>query len=277
MRYAIISDVHSNLEALTAVMSHLEAMPIDGVLCLGDLVGYHADHDACVQLLRAKKVTTLRGNHDRAAVGVIEPYDFSQSARHAVLWTRRTMSTETRDFLASLPTSMTLDDCVLVHAGLYPVPNDKTRIANRGVAEKHLDALVNEGYPAKVCFFGHTHKAIAYERAGGATVTRQTSHLRLEDGAYYLVNPGTVGQPRDGDRDASFAIFDTAARTIAWHTVPFDFQKTLEKAERAGALLDPASLATNQTRLGRARRLATRARRFARVVLSDAKELLRNA
>ncbi|HEY2513137.1 MAG TPA: metallophosphoesterase family protein, partial [Polyangiaceae bacterium] len=263
---------------LTAVMAHLESMPIDRVLCLGDLVGYHADHDACVQLLRAKGVITLRGNHDRAAVGAIEPYDFSKSARHAVLWTRRTMSQETRDFLASLPTLMSLDDCVLVHAGLYPVPNDKTRIANRGVAERHLDALVNEGYPANVCFFGHTHKAIAYERAGEATVTRQTSHLQLEDGAHYLVNPGTVGQPRDGDRDASFAVFDTAARTIAWHAVAFDFRKTLEKAERAGALVNPAepgSLAPRPARLERARRLATRVRRFARVVLSDAKGILR--
>jgi predicted phosphodiesterase len=271
MRCAVISDVHSNLEALTAVMDRIDALCIDRIFCLGDVVGYHADHEACVRMVRKRCHLCIQGNHDRAAIGAIEPYDFGRVGRHAVLWTRRTLSSESRAFLASLPRFLSTPDCILTHAGLYPEPNDRTRIVSREAAERHLDALAFDGYPSPVCFFGHTHKALAYERSGGATVTRLAEVVRLQPAAFYLVNPGTAGQPRDDDRDASFAVYDTEARTVAWERVPFDRDTTLAKARRAGALVDADTLAAPSHPWARAGRLAARVRRVARMTVSEAR------
>lgn len=271
MRLAIISDIHSNLEALTAVLARIDALSIDRIFCLGDVVGYHADHDACVRIVRERCDLCIRGNHDRAAIGEIEPYDFGRVGRHAVLWTRRTMSSDSRAFLASLPRFLSTPDCLLTHAGLYPEPNDRTRISSREFAERHLDALAFDGYASPVCFFGHTHKALAYERSGGATVTRIAEIVRFQPEAYYLVNPGTAGQPRDDDRDASFAVYDTVARTVAWETVPFDRETTLAKARRAGSLVEVDALRADRHPWARAGRLAARVRRVARMTLSEAR------
>jgi predicted phosphodiesterase len=271
MRFAVISDVHSNIEALTAVFARIDTRSVDRVYCLGDVVGYHADHDACVRMVRERCAVCIRGNHDRAALGEIEPYDFGRVGRHAVLWTRRTMSSDSRAFLASLPRFLSTPECVLTHAGLYPEPNDRTRITSREAAERHLDALAFDGYESPICFFGHTHKALAYERSQGATVTRLAEVVRLEHEAFYLVNPGTAGQPRDGDRDASFAVYDTGARTIAWETVPFDRETTLAKARRAGALVEAEALDVTSAPWTRVGRLAARVRRVARMTVSEAR------
>jgi predicted phosphodiesterase len=275
VRYAILSDVHANLEALTAVFARIDALSIDQVVCLGDVVGYHADHDACVRLIRERCAVCIQGNHDRAAIGVTEPYDFSLVARHAALWTRRTMSAESRAFLASLPRSHATGDFVLTHAGLYPMPNDRTRIASLEGARRHLDALAFDGYPSRICFFGHTHKALAYERSRGATVTRRAEVVTVDGDAFYLVNPGTAGQPRDDDRDASFAVYDTDARahtrTIQWEVVPFDRETTLAKARAAGALVEEASLAQSAAPRARLGRLAARVSRVARVTFTEAR------
>ncbi len=271
MRCAVISDIHANLEALTAVMDRIDALSIDRIFCLGDIVGYHADHDACVRLVRERCAVCIQGNHDRVALGLAEPYDFARSGRHAALWTRETMSSESRAFLASLPRSVSTEDFVLTHAGLYPMPNDRTRIGSREAAERHLDALAFDGYPSRICFFGHTHKALAYERSRGATVTRGDATLAIDPEAFYLVNPGTAGQPRDRDRDASFAVYDTAERTIGWEIVPFDRETTLAKARQAGAMIDEAAMALSSAPIARAGRLATRVRRVVRMTLSEAR------
>jgi predicted phosphodiesterase len=271
MRFAVISDVHSNLEALTAVLARIDSLSIDRIFCLGDVVGYHADHDACVRIVRERCDLCIQGNHDRAAIGAIEPYDFGRVGRHAILWTRRTMSSDSRAFLASLPRFSSMPECVLTHAGLYPEPNDRTRISSREAAERHLDALAFDGYPSPICFFGHTHKALAYERSRNATVTRLAEVVRLEQGAFYLVNPGTAGQPRDGDRDATFAVYDTNERTVAWETVPFDRETTLAKARRAGSLVEADSLDADSSPLARMGRLAAKVRRVVRMTRSEAR------
>jgi predicted phosphodiesterase len=271
VRYAVVSDVHANIEALSAVFARIDALSIDKVVCLGDVVGYHADHDACVRLVRERCAVCIQGNHDRAALGLTEPYDFSMVARHAALWTRRTMSSESRAFLASLPRSVATEDFVLTHAGLYPMPNDRTRIASKEGAARHLDALAFDGYPSRICFFGHTHKALAYERSRGATVTRWGETIAIDPEALYLVNPGTAGQPRDDDRDASFAVYDTTARTIGWEAVPFDRETTLAKARAAGALVEESSLALSSAPTARAARLAARVRRVVRVTVAEAR------
>jgi predicted phosphodiesterase len=271
MRCAVISDVHSNLESLTAVLARIDTLSIDRIFCLGDVVGYHADHDACVRLVKERCDLCIQGNHDRAAIGAIEPYDFGRVGRHAVLWTRRTMSSESRAFLASLPRFLSTPDCVLTHAGLYPEPNDRTRISSREAAERHLDALAFDGYASRLCFFGHTHKALAYERMGGVTVTRLGENVRLDPEAFYLLNPGTAGQPRDDDRDATFAVYDTEAKTVGWETVPFDRETTLAKARRAGALVDADALTGPSPPWVRARRLVARVRRVARMTMSEAR------
>ncbi len=238
---------------------------------LGDVVGYHADHDACVRIVKERCDLCIQGNHDRAAIGEIEPYDFGRVGRYAVLWTRRTMSSESRTFLASLPRFVSTPDCLLTHAGLYPEPNDRTRISSREAAERHLDALAFDGYASRICFFGHTHKALAYERSGGATVTRFAEVAHLDPDAFYLVNPGTAGQPRDGDRDASFVVYDTEARTVAWETVPFDRETTLAKARRAGSLVETDALDAKSHPWARVGRLAARVRRVARMTASGAR------
>jgi predicted phosphodiesterase len=235
MKYAIISDVHANLEALVAVLDAAEGEGAERIVCLGDIVGYHADPDPCVALLRERAHRVIAGNHDLAAVGLLDYARFGKPARIAMDWTKRTLSDESRRYLAALPLVDRVDDRFFVfHAALHPAPNVELHLSSPERVEQTFEAFVRDDRGVRVAFFGHTHRGVAYERRGDRVAALDGASLRLDPDAHYLINPGSVGQPRDGDPRASFALFDEAARSVHFHRVTYNVRACREKAARAG-------------------------------------------
>lgn len=247
MQYAIISDVHANIEALTAVLARIDELEIDRVFCLGDLVGYHADPNACVELARLRKIRCITGNHDRAAVGMKNPRHFGSAGRHAIRWTRRVLSEENRRFLGELPVWDIVDGCfVAVHGALHPAPNEDLHLSTDERVVASFARLSQSDFGASVCFYGHTHWPISHEWRHGRLTVSYGHTVAIRPGSLYLINPGSVGQPRDGDGRASFAIFDAVERTVVFHRVPFDAMSCRTKAHAAGLFdAEPVLLASS--------------------------------
>jgi diadenosine tetraphosphatase ApaH/serine/threonine PP2A family protein phosphatase len=230
MRYAVVSDVHANLSALDAVVA--AAGTVDGLWQLGDVVGYGPEPDLVVERLRALGVQGVQGNHDAAALGGPEIAWFNPDARRAMEWTRATIRPTTLAWLATLPTSMTVGEVNLVHGS----PRDPTweYVTSVPVARANL-ALLQE----RIGLHGHTHLPTAWlEEDGSIEVVSPGDGSVLElRGRRALVNPGSVGQPRDGDPRASFLILDTDADTVRWHRVRYDIAGV--QAAMAAAGLPP--------------------------------------
>ncbi len=250
MKWAVISDLHANVEALGAVLAKIEAEGVDEILCLGDIVGYGASPNEVVRLVRQSGARCIAGNHDRAAVGVKDPSDFGRNAKRAIAWTARVLDDESHSFLASLPMIRTHEDRVLLfHGALHPAPNDDLHLSNPLRVQKTMTALRLGGYGVPVGLFGHTHwPGIWREKDGVFDVLTGAETVQIDDGAHYLINPGSVGQPRDGDERAAFAIFDTGEQTLRFVKVEYDRALAMAKVERAGLVDRPSPLARARTR-----------------------------
>jgi predicted phosphodiesterase len=242
MKYAIISDIHANIEALDAVLARIERLGVDRTLCLGDVVGYHADPEACLDRLDARGVRSLAGNHDRAAAGVRSAVHFPTRARRALEYARARLDPERLARLGQQPFAELIDDAFFaVHAALHPEPNDALHLSTRERVKASLAVLASGQLGSKLCFFGHTHRPVIHTLRGSRVESRAIDgepELELEPGAVQMVNPGSVGQPRDGDTRASFAVYDTARSTVSFQRVAYDWRACHEKARRAG-LFDP--------------------------------------
>ncbi len=218
MRIAIVSDIHGNRQAFEAVLDSIEESDCEEMWCLGDLVGYGADPDACVELARRHAAICLAGNHDLGVRGEIPIEEFSRGAALAALWTRETITPETEEFLKGLE-PMSLDESV----GLYHAsPRDPVweYVLSPLQAELCLDVQQH-----RVCLIGHSHVALSFCREDGQSATGQTrgdeEELSLESGEW-LINPGSVGQPRDGDPRAAWLELDTEAWTAVYRRVEYD-------------------------------------------------------
>jgi len=227
MRIAVLSDVHANLIALDAVLA--DAGSIDAVWHLGDIVGYGPDPDGVVARLHSIGATGVRGNHDAAAVGGREIEWFNPEARRAMEWTREVISADTRSWLAALPERRTDGDFSLVHGS----PRDPTweYILSAPVARASLAVLAT-----RHGLHGHTHVPMAWRSEGSwveAVDPRSVAILELDERPT-LLNPGSVGQPRDGDPRASWALLDTSEATIAWRRVDYDIPTVQEQMVDAG-------------------------------------------
>jgi predicted phosphodiesterase len=241
MRIAILSDIHANLTALDAVLA--DAGRVDGVWQLGDIVGYGPDPDAVVDRLRRIGATGVRGNHDAAACGGSEIDWFNPDARRAMEWTRRAISASTVEWLSALPDRSTEGVCELVH-GSHREPLWEY-VTSEEVARANL-VLLEEG--VRIGLHGHTHMPIAFvaDAEGGGdrarpSVVRGHPGATLElQGRRALVNPGSVGQPRDGDPDASYLIWEPELDRVTWRRVPYDVA-AVQRAMREVGL--PGSLA----------------------------------
>jgi len=232
MRIAVLSDIHANLPALEAVLAALGS--VDAVWHLGDVVGYGPHPDEVVARLRMLGAIGVRGNHDAAALGVLDTEWFNADARRAVEWTAKRISPDTRDWLAGLPVRAELGEITLVHGS----PRDETweYVTSTSDARENLAA-----FATPYCLYGHTHLPAAW-RAGAGRVEplRPAPGFALPlDERRLLLNPGSVGQPRDGDPRASALVLDTAARRATWHRVAYPIATT-QAAMRAAAL--PAGL-----------------------------------
>lgn len=230
MRYAVISDIHSNLEALEAFLKSAESLSVDRTVCLGDIVGYNANPNECVEIVRERKFLCLMGNHDSRVAGLEEAADFNFQAAQAVSWTRAEITPENAEFLKALPRTLAVNKKFLAVHGWV---NDTDRYI---FGQK--DALTNFGLmeetKTSLCFFGHTHVPVAYAKNGEVETLVAGQTLTLEKGKSYLVNPGSIGQPRDRDPRASFLVYDDRKSQIKFYRADYDINATARKIMEAG-------------------------------------------
>jgi len=227
VRYAIISDVHSNLEALEAVLSSLEGESIDGYLSTGDIVGYGADPAACIARIRDLDPHIVAGNHDWAVAGTLSLDFFNSYAREAIEWTRERISVEDAEWLRSLKLVKKVDDVTLVHATLHSPENFDYLLT---AYDAHLSLEVLE---TPVCFVGHSHVPVTFAQNGSVTFSF-ASEIDLSGVHRAIVNAGSVGQPRDGNPHASFGIYDTERNFVHVRRVAYDVAGATKKILAAG-------------------------------------------
>jgi len=236
MKVAIISDIHGNRHAFEAVLAEVDATDAEQLWCLGDLVGYGADPDACVDLARGRADVCLAGNHDLAVTGEIPLSEFSRGASLAAQWTQDVIDPANLDFLAALKPLGSAEDVGLYHAS----PRDP-------VWEYVLSALLAElcldEQPHRICLIGHSHVALSFMRPEGELATgepRRAGEVLDISSGEWLINPGSVGQPRDGDPRAGWLLLDLDGATAEFHRTEYDIAGA-QAAIRAARL--PESLA----------------------------------
>ena len=218
MRIAVVSDIHGNRPAFAEVLAEIDAEQVDEVWCLGDLVGYGAEPDACIELAREHCDLCLVGNHDLAVRGDLSLSEFSRGAELAARWTQETIAEDNLDFLLGLEPELLDRNVGLYHAS----PRDPVweYVLSSLLAELCLDVQAH-----RVCLIGHSHVALSFVRYDGEMATGETrrggDELDLTDGDW-LINPGSVGQPRDGDPRAAWLMLDTAAWTATWRRTEYD-------------------------------------------------------
>lgn len=233
MRYLILSDLHSNWEALRAVLADAEGR-YDRILCCGDLVGYGADPNAVVEWSRVHVHTLIRGNHDKAVAGLEGLEWFNPMAQAATLWTHRQLTSENRAFLTALPKGpVIVESFALAHG----TPADEDEYLVDTEEARHAFSYTER----PVTFFGHTHLQGGFrssrrraEKVGRPCVGSREAVLDLEPDSYYLINPGSVGQPRDGDSRAAYALYDPADGFVRFRRIEYDIQAAQEKIRQAG-------------------------------------------
>jgi predicted phosphodiesterase len=242
MKLAIISDIHANIEALKAVLQEIARIRVDEVVCLGDIVGYNVNPAECIALLRERGVLCIAGNHDRAVTGQITTQGFSYTAARAVAWTRERLAPEHLAFLADLPLKMHVREAlVCVHGALHVATGCETiRLDTDERRRASLEALRADPSHARICAFGHTHRPGLFGLCGDVMQSAAGDRLALRPDTVYLVNPGSVGQPRVADKRATFAVYDARSSHITVHRIAYDFDVPFEKTRRAG-LLRPLS------------------------------------
>ena len=238
MKLALISDIHANLEALQATLQELSRHAVDRIVCLGDIVGYNTNPAECIALIRKHGPLCVAGNHDRAVTGQITTHGFGHTAVRAVKWTRPRLDAEALAYLAALPLTASIPGhLVAVHGALHPDRGQETvRLEDDEAKLKSFEALVAHPSRARVCAFGHTHRVGIFEFRNGAVRDRTDDKVLLRHDAYYLVNPGAVGQQRTADHRASFLLLDTALRVVTVHRVDYDAGAALAKTRRAGLM-----------------------------------------
>lgn len=235
MRAAVISDIHSNLPALEAVLEAIDDAGANEIWCLGDVVGYAAQPDECTALVGERCATCLVGNHDLAVLGELDIASFSTAAAEAALWTRENAGRETLDFLRDLSPQGEREGIALFHAS----PRDPVweYVLSTDQADLCMDVQ-----PQRLTLIGHSHVALFFARpesngAGRAEATGAQapngSGLDLGSGTW-LINPGSVGQPRDGDPDAAWLELDTRRATARFHRVPYEIDRAAEAIAAAG-------------------------------------------
>jgi diadenosine tetraphosphatase ApaH/serine/threonine PP2A family protein phosphatase len=234
MRYLVLTDIHANLEALDTCLADARARTFDAALVLGDLVGYGADPNAVVERVQAlEPLAIVRGNHDKVACGLDQAEGFNAVAKNAARWMLAELTPAHRDWLAALPAGPhEVDELVEICHG-SPFDED-AYIFDELDAVRALKVTTRS-----LCLFGHTHYPVTFElSADSFDSTRPAaaaeSHLQLRDGSKYLVNPGSVGQPRDGDPRSAYAIVDTRQRRVELFRLKYPVEQAQAKVIKAG-------------------------------------------
>ncbi len=231
MRYAIIGDIHANLAAFTAVLEDIKHRgAVEKVWCLGDIVGYGPDPHECIELLRQTNHICIAGNHDWAAIGKLDTNEFNPDAAAACLWTAQQLSPADIEYLNNLPLTIEEGDFTLVHGS----PRDPIweYILSTASAKENFTY-----FKSQFCLVGHSHIPLVFTYSENGTYS--ASQLSAGAGLVLrkdrlIINPGAVGQPRDGDPRASYAIYDSETRSVSLNHVPYDIATTQAKMVEYG-------------------------------------------
>ena len=226
--YGLIGDVHSNYEALKAVIDELRGEHVDKILCTGDIVGYAAEPIPCIEVIRELKCTVVAGNHDYAAVGKFPAGYFHADARNAIVWTAQQLSDDYVEFLKNLPLVEEFEDITLVHASLNH-PEFFDYITTGADAQLSFDIL-----NTRICFYGHTHVPLAIFLEGGNVRVDRGCSFDVSNADKVLINIGSVGQPRDWDIRASYAIYDAKKKVVQVRRVKYNIHDAVDKIYKAG-------------------------------------------
>jgi len=228
MKVAVLSDIHSNGDALDAVLTDARTQGAEAWWCLGDVVGYGAEPDKVVDLVRGLAAVTVAGNHDWAACGLVSTRLFNRHAAHAADWTTKNTRPENLAWLAGLPLVELRENTRLVHA-TPSAPEDWNYCMMIEDALLEMDA-----FQEPLCLIGHSHYPGAFEKDGEDIRYTRAPQLRLRPGRQYLVNVGSVGQPRDGDPRAAYAMFETTTGLLEHMRVTYDVEAAQKKILDAG-------------------------------------------
>lgn len=227
MRFAIFGDIHANLQALESVLSDARTQLCTHYVCIGDIVGYNANPRECLGIIRDMGCPAVKGNHDEQASMISEREEFNPLAEEAIQWTRTQLAEEDKQWLRELRLQRQVRDFTIVHATL-DTPHKWHYIFNQ------LDAAASFSYQhTTLCFIGHTHSPKAYIRDGSVR-SMPLDILALQQGKKYLINVGSVGQPRDGDWRAAYCIYDTNTNEVELRRIEYDLKGAQQAILNAG-------------------------------------------
>lgn len=226
--FAVLGDIHSNLEALEAVLEDCRAEGVSDFLCTGDVVGYNACPRECMKIVRDLGCPVVMGNHDHYVSSCRDLADFNPHAAAVIEWTREQLGADELEYLSTLPFTVTTAGISLVHATMDG-PQDFGYVFDHLQAEAHFSHQVTP-----LCFHGHTHCPMIYEKQIGAVYRIDAQDFKLPIGRKYFINVGSVGQPRDGDPRAAYVVYDQATRLVKFRRLEYDVQSAQERIRRAG-------------------------------------------
>lgn len=227
MKYAIFGDIHANLEAFEAVLADAEQKGCTDYVCTGDIVGYAADPNECLRIVRDMNCPVVKGNHDEEAILNTSLEGLNPLAKQAMEWTRAQLNEDERDFLTNMKLVRQVADFTIVHATL-DTPGSWTYVTNK------FDAMASFSYQfTQLCFYGHTHTPRIYVK-GDSVEPLEEMEVNLEMGRKYFINVGSTGQPRDGDWRASYAVYDAENQNVEIRRLDYDIRKAQDKIIDAG-------------------------------------------
>jgi predicted phosphodiesterase len=227
MRYGIFGDIHSNLEALEAVIEDMQAQDVTNMVCIGDIVGYNASPRESLEIVRSLGCPVVKGNHDEEASELREVEHFNDLALASIKYSRQQLTKDQKEYLRALPFVRPIEHFTVVHSSLDQ-PERWTYVFSQTEAEASFSHQ-----KANICFFGHTHVPNVFIRDSKIHQYNYTK-FEVQPEKRYFVNVGSVGQPRDGDWRAAYVIYDTEANTVLLRRVPYDIAKAQAKIMNAG-------------------------------------------
>lgn len=227
MKIAIFSDIHSNMEAFQAVISDIDRQNVDQKLFLGDIVGYGPNPNECIELLKENSDVVLGGNHDWAAVGMTDTSYFNEYAKESMNWTIETLTDENKEYLKTLPPNAVLDDFQIAHSTPLE-PKEWHYIMSVKDAQDNYPALEKD-----LCFIGHSHQPVIIEFMDGINVLPiKDMYKQLDKNRKYIINVGSVGQPRDSNPDACYLIYEMETGDIQYRRVEYNIKRVQKRMTR---------------------------------------------
>ena len=226
MRLGILSDIHSNLEALKAVLKAFKAEKINTYVCLGDIIGYGADPLKCVDKIRKLTDLVIAGNHDHAALGITSIENFNHYAKLSTIWTSEQLKDKHKNYIEQLPLTIKQHEVLYVHS----TPQNPEQW-NYIISLEHA-RFAFATFDEKLCFIGHSHQPITFKQTGEAVELLPAGDIKLNSDSRYIINVGSVGQPRDGNPEACYCVYDVTEGMIETKRVAYDVEKAQNKIVR---------------------------------------------